>query len=584
MLSILVAIFIGINSVMAQDTKKIIQLKEQYKNSQPEQKANILRLISNEYENSNQQKQMEYAQQIIDMPDSLVDAALKSQMYELLATYYKSKISDDNKETNLPKSNSSINWFAISALVVSIIFLVGIVVVYLASAKKYNTRILDVEILAERVYKEKYEKIKSVESKLNEELLPLRKKLQTFEKEEVELKKTLKRQEEANYLKNVFLSNMSHEIRTSLNGIGGFATILETELALIADVNLYSYAQKIQQSGNKLETLLTNIIDISRIEANAVEKDIKEYDIGKIISFVEEANTFKANEKGIVFKTKTDKNSPMVLADDEKLKKVLNVLVDNALKYTRKGFVTLSSSYNEVGNSINIEIKDTGDGIQEDYAKLINEAFSSEQEHEKSYQGIGIGLKLCKKFIDMMDGSIAVTTKVGKGTSFTISLAASIAKPETQENPENKKPIVTLINAPEFGSLDIFIVEDDRMNRMVLEKMLKKSGNITTAVDGDDALKIIKKYQKKNKQYHIMLFDINLPAPWDGIRLMHEIKRVYPEYKSIPFVAQTAFAMAGDKDRFLEEGFDDYIAKPISKNELITLIEKQIGKFALKTA
>lgn len=581
-LALLLCFSVSLTPILAQNTANIDNLIEQLDTAEPKEKADILKSISDEYKNIDKQKQIEYAQKIVDMPDSLVDLGLKSQMYELLANYYKSKVSNEKEikplETNEDKTNS----FALITFIISIAILITTIIFYLLSGKKYNSKISKLEIKAEKLYKEKYDKLKEVEAKLDKELKPLRAELLKYEKEEGELKKKLKNLEEANYLKNAFLSNMSHEIRTSLNGISGFANLLETELAIMADENLYSHAQKIQESGSKLENLLTNIIDISRLEANVVDKDIKEHSLYDIITVVEDINNFKANEKGLVFKTKIEEPSPLILADNEKLKKLLNVLVDNAIKYTRKGFVTITGSLIEESNTINIEIKDTGDGIQKDYAIAINNAFSSKiDEHDKSYEGIGIGLRLCKKFIDLMDGNISMTTIEGKGTSFTILLPAATGKSETSEK---DKPVITLVNAPELGSLDIFIVEDDRMNRMVLEKMLKKSGTIVTAVDGDDTLKIIKKYQKKNKQYHVMLFDINLPAPWDGIRLMQEIRRMYPVYKNIPFIAQTAYAMAGDKDRFLEAGFDDYIAKPIMKNELLTLIEKQLARFATKNS
>ena len=578
-LTLMLVFTVLISPVFTQNSEKITKLEEQLKTALPSQKASILMSISDEYKNIDEQKRIEYVQRITDMPDSLVDVSLKTEVYELLANYYKSKLEQEESEEN----KDQINYFTLIAFIISLGLLIAVLFQFLLSGKKHLSKISELENRADKVYTEKYDKLKEIEAKLETKLQPYKAELDKIKIEETELKKKLKNLEEANYLKNAFLSNMSHEIRTSLNGISGFANILETELALMADENLYSHAQRIQESGSKLEDLLTNIIDISRIEANVVEKEIKEHSLFDIITAVENINNFKANEKGLVFKTKVDDPSPIVLADDEKLKKLLNVLVDNAIKYTRKGFVTITASLVEMNNTVNIEIKDTGDGIQKDYANLINKAFSSEiEEHDKSYEGIGIGLRLCKKFLDLMDGNISMSTVDGKGTSFKIVLPAASGEQNIEKILKTKKPDATLVNAPELGSLDIFIVEDDRMNRMVLEKMLKKSGTIVTAVDGDDALKIIKKYQKKNKQYHVMLFDINLPAPWDGTRLMQELRRIYPEYKNIPFIAQTAYAMAGDKDRFLEAGFDDYIAKPIIKNELLTLIEKQLAKFATK--
>lgn len=577
------SILISANSlnVFAQDLEKIEILEQQLQQASSGEKANILKSLSDEYINVDRQKQIEYARKIIDLPDSLVDLGLKSEMFKLLADYYETREDKSLKSATINKNE--INIISLIVFIISVVIFIGVIIMFFVVNKKLNSKNIELEAKAANVYNQKYEKLQQIETKLNKDLKPLNEELKKIENEEAELKKKLKNLEEANYLKSAFLANMSHEIRTSLNGISGFANILETELAIIADANLFSYAQKIQQSGNKLENLLTNIIDISRLEANVDDKEIKEYEINDIINIVESMNTFKANEKGIVFKTKIDQPSPIVLADKEKLKKVINVIVDNAVKYTRKGFVTITAELVENENTVKIEIKDTGIGIQNDYADLINKAFVSNlDDHDKSYQGIGIGLKLCKRFVDLMDGKISMSTSPIKGSSFTILLPSSTKTPEGQGIKTPEKPIITLVNAPQLGSLDIFIVEDDRMNRMVLEKMLKKSGSTTTAVDGDDAMKLMKKSQKRGNPYHVMLFDINLPAPWDGIRLMHEIRRIYPEYRNVPFIAQTAYAMSGDKNRFLEAGFDDYIAKPIMKNELLTLIEKQLEKFAVK--
>lgn len=558
---------------------EIINLEENLNSATLIEKAAILEKLVNEYEKIDEKKSVKYAQQYIELNDSLVSSEVKSEMFKLLASYYQTK----DKPVSIDQEQS-VDYFKYVVFTLALLLLIFLIVWYFKLKSNFYKKIAEITAKAEEVYKEKYEKISSIESRLTEELSPLKNEQIVLEKKELELKKQLKALEEANYLKNAFLSNMSHQIRSSLNGINGFANILETELAIMGDESLYSYAQKIQQSGSKLENLLTNIIDISSIEANVAEKSIIECKVSEIINDVESINIFKANEKGLIFKTKVGEQMPLVLADNEKLKKVLNVLIDNAIKYTEKGFVTLMAEYIEDKSLVEIEVKDTGIGIADEYADLIKKAFKSPNlvENEKSYQGIGIGLKLCKRFIDLMDGQIEIDTKGNKGTSFRILLkTANEVSSAPQSNRVEESPI-TLLNAPELGSLEIFIVEDDRMNRMVLEKMLKKSGSITTTVDGNHAMEVIKKTYNKKKFFHIMLFDINLPAPWDGTRLMQEIRRLYPEYRNIPFIAQTAYAMAGDKDRFLEEGFDDYIAKPIMKNELLTLMEKQIEKYSSK--
>ncbi|PLX12821.1 MAG: hypothetical protein C0598_05185 [Marinilabiliales bacterium] len=578
LLTVALVVFTGNSSnLYAQHSNsEINKLEKKLNSSTLSEKVNILKELVYECNKANDPKFVDYAQEYVKLNDSLVHPDEKSKVYELLSEYYQ------NKDIS-PKTAFNISFLLKYILLLIVIIIILILFVwYLRLKKGYNQKINELSAKAEEVYQKKYTLKGEIEKKLTEKIIPYKKEHDEIVKKEIELKKNLKTLEEANYLKNAFLSNMSHQIRSSLNGISGFANLLETELAIIGDENLYSYAQKIQQSGNKLENLLTNIIDISSIEANVTEKNIQQCDILDIINDVESINTFKANEKGLIFKTKVEESIPAVIADQSKLRKVLNVLIDNSIKYTHKGFVTLMTTYDEDTSTIKIELKDTGVGINSEYAELINTAFSSKNivENEKSYQGIGIGLKLCKRFIDLMDGKIELITKENEGTSFNITLPTAIEKSEEIVSSVVEEAPVTLLNAPELGSLDIFIVEDDRMNRMVLEKMLKKSGSITTTIDGEDAMNVIKKNHSKKKYFHVMLFDINLPAPWDGTRLMQEVRRLYPEYKNIPFMAQTAYAMAGDKDSFLEAGFDDYIAKPIMKNELLTKIERQIAKYA----
>jgi CheY-like chemotaxis protein len=172
-----------------------------------------------------------------------------------------------------------------------------------------------------------------------------------------------------------------------------------------------------------------------------------------------------------------------------------------------------------------------------------------------------------------MHGKINIDNKEGVITIAIYLPAAGHGKGTVKHKPQK---MVTETKKP---GVDIFLVEDDRMNRLVIETMLKNTGNVTTAVDGEETLQIIDEYHKKGKVFDIMLFDINLPPPWDGIILMQKIREDYPQYRNVPFVAQTAYAMDSDRDRFLNEGFDDYLTKPINKGELITIIHHQLELF-----
>lgn len=421
-------------------------------------------------------------------------------------------------------------------------------------------------------------KVKEIEESIEKEVVQQTKTLQTqleeSRKKDIELKKTLKRAEDANYLKNAFLANMSHEIRTPLNGIIGFSSLLETELSMLENKELFEYAEGIAQSGDRLLNLLNNIIDISRIEANDIEFELHPCDLSSIVNNVKELHVFAANDKGLAFKTKFD-DMPPVIADNANLTRIINIVVDNAIKYTPSGFVNLTTAYDAEKNEALLKIKDTGVGMEEDYKKYLFEAFRQESSgYGRSFQGAGLGLPLAKRLLDLMHGRIEIESMRSVGTTVSIYLACQAD--EKTSAPTTPKPIAM---SPDIDKLDIFIVEDDRMNRLVLQKILRKTGQLTLAVDGDETLKIIRERYKKGHVFQVMLFDINLPSPWDGISLMQKIRKDYDAYRLIPFIAQTAYAMAGDRERMLEAGFDDYIAKPINKNELLTIIKNQLEKF-----
>lgn len=405
----------------------------------------------------------------------------------------------------------------------------------------------------------------------------LEKELMQSREKDLQLKKALKRAEDANYLKNAFLANMSHEIRTPLNGIIGFSSLLETELAMMENKELYEYASGIQQSGDRLLNLLTNIIDISRIEANDLEVELHPCNVKEIIENVCDLHIFAANEKGLKFKSKI-LETPHIVADNAKMMRVLNILIDNAIKYTNAGFVTVTCEHLPQSNEVQIRIKDTGKGMDESYKQYLFDAFRQESlGYGRQYQGAGLGLPLAKRLLDLMQCRIDIQSVRDVGTTVDVFIPCEGKAIQQYEGVEKSTPAIASQEKPK--TIDIFIVEDDRMNRMVLQKTLQKSGNLTLAVDGEETIKIIYDRHKKGHIFQVMLFDINLPSPWDGVKLLKKIREELPEYRYVPFIAQTAYAMAGDREKFLAAGFDDYIAKPINKNELLTIIQNQRDKF-----
>lgn len=457
-------------------------------------------------------------------------------------------------------------------------FILVSILLYIISSirKKFQIKVKEAKD-KENAYKFK---LKDFESKLktgiNTQTVDIKEELSKRTAIDVDLKKALKKAEDANYLKNAFLSNMSHEIRTPLNGIIGFSNLLLTELSLMENQELYEYASGIQQSGDRLLNLLNNIIDISRIEANDLEVKLTICDVNETMRKVSDLFKFKANEKGLKFNLILNE-IPTTMADPNSLTKVFSDIIDNAVKYTDKGFINVVTDYDPNKKKIVISIKDTGIGIDKSYLNHIFEAFRQESlGYSRNYQGAGLGLPLAKRLTDLMKGEIEIESTKGKGT--TVKIYFDAVTVEDSVNPSVAIPdkIVSLEDRNEDEKIKIFIVEDDRMNRLVLQKMLGNVGINTLAEDGEESLKIIEEAYNKGEFFDVMLFDINLPAPWDGIKLMHEIKSRWKEYRYIPFIAQTAYAMKGDKERLMEAGFDNYLPKPVNKKEMINMLFNQI--------
>ena len=540
-------------------------------------------------------KYLKYNDSISSASNRKVIFGLLSQLYEMQQNYDSSfyylslksnsmaaAFEENNEELrikylgNSNLKNNSNTYLGLSQIqIISLIVILVIVIIILFYFLYKRRQYYKLKITKNQELEAANIKLKDFNNIVNQKVISSTSKasieLEESNKAIVELRKSLKKAEESNYLKNTFLGSMSHQIRTPLNGIMGFSDMLETELAVIGNEELFDYAKNIRESGAKLMSMITNIFDISNIEANILELNIIECNINDIISDVEKENLLKANEKGVNYKTKLGSGIPSIIADVNSLVKVLNIVIDNAIKYTSKGFVAISSTSN-TDDTVTVRIADKGIGIDNEILRALNDSF----DHKKNgslltYQNSGLGLILAHRLIVLMNGKLEIISKPNVGTEVSIILPCAVVTKDSEKLVAN--PTQSIFD---LGKIKIFIVEDDRMNRLVLEKMLKKSGKIVTAVDGPDTLAIIEKSVKSNNIFDIMLFDINLPKPWDGIKLMHEVKNRFPAYKNVPFIAQTAYAMVYDKDTYLEAGFNDYIAKPINKTELITMIQKQL--------
>jgi len=426
----------------------------------------------------------------------------------------------------------------------------------------------------EKVNKDWAESIEKDNEIIKEQATIGEEEITELERRDIVLKKALKRSEEANFLKNSFLSNISHEIRTHLNNIIGFSSLLEAEISILENKELFDYARAISESGDRLLHLLNNIIDISRVESNDIRLFLKPCNLNSVIGSVAQLFLFKANEQKLKLNFIAGE-VPEAFADEVGLTKVLTAIIENAIKYTENGFVNISSDFNSQTNEISIRIKDSGVGIDAVYLSDIFNPFRNESAgYSKDVHGAGLGLPLAKSLIELMQGRIDITSTKGAGTIVTVFLQASTGGQISWAS----KDLAKKIKFKTLQNLEIFIVEDDLMNKIVLYEMTKSLGNVVTAVNGEETLRVIDKFYREGKLFDVMLFDINLPPPWDGIKLMQEIRNRYKEYKTIPFIAQTAYAMAGDKEKLLEAGFDDYISKPLNQQALYSIMKNQLNK------
>ena len=373
--------------------------------------------------------------------------------------------------------------------------------------------------------------------------------------------------EEMNRLKSSFLANMSHELRTPLIGIIGFSEFLSNDLE---DPGLKEMAETIFNSSKRLSETLNLILDLSKIEADNIPLIPEVFDVAA--TSLEIVNSFKeyANKKGIYLKTVFEMPKFTVNLNKQAYHSILNNLVNNAIKFTHSGGVTVDLSADKIDgkNFVSIKVIDTGIGISKENHDLIFEEFRQVSEGlERNFEGSGLGLNITKKFLEKLKGTLSIESELGKGTIFTVKLplsedlqvAASSYEIKSEEVEEKKAQLDTP---------SILIVDDDENIFKLVKNHLKLKFNVSCVESAYDALELV-----KEKKFDVIFMDINLKKGVDGKQATLEIRKIHG-YENTPIVACTAYAMVGDKEEFLSAGCSHYLSKPFSKEEILFLLNE----------
>jgi hypothetical protein len=395
--------------------------------------------------------------------------------------------------------------------------------------------------------------------------LTISRDITTLKKVHEDLVKANIEAETSNRLKSSFLANISHEIRTPLNSVVGFANLL-----LANDITneiKEEYIEHINHNSEKLLQIIGDIIDLSRLESSQIEITYEEASVNNIVNEVveETRKIIKRNEKSIILNVKNllEENGDLIFTDKVWLKRVLNHLMDNAVKFTLEGSVQLS--YSKENDNLMFRIRDTGIGINKENLEHIFEEFRQEIDgHHRPFEGLGVGLTLAREVIERMGGKIYVQSEKGVGSEFSFSIPYRPAGGGAKM--KSKAAGLGNINAPiNWSNKKCLLVDDNKDILLYLNRVLVDTGiNIIASRSGKEAIEII----RTTPDIDVVLLDMQMPE-MNGIEATREIRKIR---RDIPIIAQTAFIFEDDKDIILEAGCDACLIKPIRKDHLLTVM------------